>query len=171
VNAPAPPAFRDDLLDPEFLAWFAEHATDEERARFGPQLRELVDAQRYNWRSVARPDQLAPEGDWLIWLILAGRGWGKTKTGAEWTHEKAEENPGCQIALVGASLDDVRDTMVEGESGLLSRPPDSALRGGSRETAWNRSMCELYMANGTNSRASARNARTSSAVLSIISPG
>jgi hypothetical protein len=101
-----------DLLDPGFLAWLAEHATDEERA-VRPQLRELVEAQRYNWRSVARPEQLAPEGEWLIWLIHAGRGWGKTKTGAERVREKAEENPGCRIALVGASLDDVRDTMVD----------------------------------------------------------
>ena len=57
--------------------------------------------------------------------------------------------PGSRIALVGATRDDIRDTMVEGESGLLPCLPDSALRGGSRDTAWNRSMIELYLANGT----------------------
>ncbi|PJF24990.1 MAG: ATP-binding protein, partial [Phototrophicales bacterium] len=38
----------------------------------------------YDWRFLARPDQLPPDGDWRVWLILAGRGWGKTRTGAEW---------------------------------------------------------------------------------------
>jgi phage terminase large subunit-like protein len=96
----------------------------------------------------ARGAQVAPLGDWLVWLILAGRGWGKTRTGAEWVKEHGMARPE-RIALVAATLDDVRDTMVEGESGLLSILPPSALRGGSRDKAWNRSMAELYLANGT----------------------
>lgn len=101
------------------------------------------------WRLIARPSQLAPIGAWFIWLILAGRGWGKTRTGAEWAAEKARRYPGCRIALCSQTFGDGRDTMVEGESGLLSVFEDEELRGGSRETAWNRSIGELYLANGS----------------------
>jgi phage terminase large subunit-like protein len=104
------------------------------------------------WRLIARASQLAPVGKWFIWLILAGRGWGKTRTGAEWAAEKARRYPGCRIALCSQTFADGRDTMVEGESGLLSVFEDSELRGGSRETAWNRSIGELYLANGSRFR-------------------
>jgi phage terminase large subunit-like protein len=111
-----------------------------------------LETARYAWRASddgeARPDQEPPDGDWLVWLILAGRGWGKTRTGAEYVKEHGLQRPE-RCALVAATLDDVRDTMVEGESGLLSILPPSALRGGTRDTAWNRSMAELYLANGT----------------------
>ena len=53
------------------------------------------------WRSVARPEQLPPNGDWTTWLILAGRGWGKTRTGAEWVRSLAESGRAYRIALVG----------------------------------------------------------------------
>lgn len=80
---------------------------------------------QHDWSWWARPKQLTPAGDWLVWLILAGRGFGKTRTGAEWVVQKARENPGCRIALVGATAADVRDTMIEGESGILAiSPPD-----------------------------------------------
>lgn len=72
----------------------------------------------HDWRFWARPEQVAPVGDWSVWLVLAGRGWGKTRTGAQWAHEQARDNP--RIALVGPTAADVRDTMVEGESGLLA---------------------------------------------------
>ena len=57
---------------------------------------------------------------WQLWLILAGRGFGKTRAGAEWIRDIAERDPTARIALVGASLGEVRSVMVEGESGLLS---------------------------------------------------
>jgi phage terminase large subunit-like protein len=57
--------------------------------------------------------------------------------------------PGCRIALVAATFADGRDTMVEGESGLLAVLEDSELRGGSQDLAWNRSMGELFLANGS----------------------
>lgn len=101
------------------------------------------------WLATARPDQLAPQGDWFTWLILAGRGWGKTRAAAEWSAQKARQYPGARIALVAATFADGRDTMVEGNSGLLSVLDDSELRGGNRETAWNRSMGELFLANGS----------------------
>jgi phage terminase large subunit-like protein len=69
-----------------------------------------------------RPEQLPPPGDWTIWAMLAGRGFGKTRAGAEWVHMLARE-PGRRFALVGASLDAARAIMVEGESGLLARVP------------------------------------------------
>ena len=71
------------------------------------------------WKFWARPEQLTPEGNWRIWLILAGRGYGKTRCGAEWVHEQIE-NGKTRIALVGETKADVRDVMVEGESVVLS---------------------------------------------------
>ena len=75
----------------------------------------------YNdWRFWARPDQLAPPGEWRVWLILAGRGFGKTRCGAEWVLEQVRQGR-KRIALVGETKADVRDVMVEGESGILAR--------------------------------------------------
>jgi len=75
-------------------------------------------AAAWSWPLVARPEQLAPRGDWSIWLVKAGRGWGKTRVGAEWVRSVAK--PGARIALVGPTAADVRDVMIEGESGILS---------------------------------------------------
>jgi phage terminase large subunit-like protein len=79
----------------------------------------------FHWPAWARPAQLAPAGDWRVWLILAGRGFGKTRSGAEWVRGEVEAGRAGRIALVGATAADVRDTMIEGESGLLRVfPPD-----------------------------------------------
>lgn len=80
-------------------------------------------ALRTHWRLWAHPAQLPPEGDWLAWLIMAGRGFGKTRAGAEWVREIAESDPQARIALVAASLGEARAVMVEGESGLLAISP------------------------------------------------
>lgn len=98
---------------------------------------------------MARPTQLTPEGDWLVWLLLAGRGFGKTKTGAEDASDFLRRNERVRMAFVGATFTDFRDTMVEGESGILGVLPPSALRGGSVESAWNRSLGELFLSNGS----------------------
>ena len=75
----------------------------------------------YDWPRFARPEQLAPAGDWRTWLILAGRGWGKTRTGAEWVRAMVKS---CRyVNLVGATADDARDIMIEGESGILAICP------------------------------------------------
>ncbi|WP_095012165.1 DNA-packaging protein [Tsuneonella mangrovi] len=80
---------------------------------------------RYLWKLWARRNQLPPRGDWDVWLICAGRGFGKTRAGAEWVRQYARHNPEARIALVGASLAEARGVMVEGESGLLAiAPPD-----------------------------------------------
>ncbi len=81
------------------------------------------DAKRFDWRSVARPTQTAPDGRWKVWLLLAGRGFGKTRSGAEWVREQIEGGKARRMALVGPTAADVRDVMVEGESGLLAISP------------------------------------------------
>jgi phage terminase large subunit-like protein len=73
-----------------------------------------------SWPWTARPSQLAPAHDWSVWLILAGRGFGKTRAGAEWVTAKAEANPGARFGLVGATAHDGLSVMLEGESGLLA---------------------------------------------------
>lgn len=72
------------------------------------------------WRAVARPEQLPPPGSWLVWLVLAGRGWGKTRTGAEFIKGEVAAGRARRIALVAPTAADARDTMVEGTSGILS---------------------------------------------------
>jgi len=79
------------------------------------QLEEL----RYDWRFWGRPEQHEPKGDWKIWLPLAGRGWGKTRCGAEWVRHRIKSGDG-RIACVAPTKGDVRRVMVEGESGLLN---------------------------------------------------
>lgn len=78
---------------------------------------------KYNWDFHARPNQLPPEGDWNTWVVLAGRGFGKTRMGSEWIRKLAHENPGCRIALVAETAADARDVMIKGDSGLLSVDP------------------------------------------------
>lgn len=69
----------------------------------------------------ARTDQHPPEDTaWLIWAMIAGRGSGKTRSGSEWTHRFVEANSGCRFALIAPTGSDIRDTLVEGESGLLA---------------------------------------------------
>lgn len=80
-------------------------------------------ARRWVWEANARPEQLAPPGDWLVFLALAGRGWGKSRCGAEWVNEQAKNDPNARIALVGRTVDDVRGTMVLGESGIMACSP------------------------------------------------
>lgn len=66
---------------------------------------------------------MPPEGDWTTWLVLAGRGFGKTRMGSEWIRKIAEDNPGCRIALVAETAADARDVMIKGDSGLLNCDP------------------------------------------------
>jgi len=81
---------------------------------FARELREKTD-----WSYLARENQKPPEGDWLIWLILAGRGFGKTRTGAETVRKWVNEGLYKNIALIADTIDDAREVMVEGASGLL----------------------------------------------------
>lgn len=72
------------------------------------------------WPFWRRPDQCAPDGNWRIWMVLAGRGYGKTRMGAEWVDGIARSDPAVRIALIAANMGEARGVMVEGESGILS---------------------------------------------------
>jgi len=74
--------------------------------------------EEWDWQALA--GQREPPGAWRNWLMLAGRGFGKTRAGAEWVLARARTTPGARIALVGGSLDEVAGIMIEGESGLLA---------------------------------------------------
>ena len=78
-----------------------------------------------DWRVWARPSQLPPGGAWRVWLLLAGRGFGKTRSGAEWVRRQAESGAAERIALVAPTARDARLVMVEGESGLLAIASDA----------------------------------------------
>lgn len=90
-----------------------------------------------DWRAWAHPCQIPDEGDWGTWLFLGGRGAGKTRAGAEWLSGQAE--PGRRLALVGPTLHDVREVMIEGPSGLKAiAPPDQrpAYEASRRRLVW-----------------------------------
>jgi phage terminase large subunit-like protein len=76
------------------------------------------------WRTKARPEQLPPAGDWNGWIVCAGRGFGKTRCGAEWVQEGVQNGAAKRIALVGPTASDVRDVMVEGPAGILTIAPE-----------------------------------------------
>jgi len=117
-------------LDPQWRAWLAGLSE--------------VDAEQLErlWRWWQRPGQAPPAGDWRTWLVMAGRGFGKTRIGAEWVRAAAERSPKLRIALVGATQDDVRRVMIEGESGLL------AIAGWQRRPRWEPSIGRLTWPGG-----------------------
>lgn len=105
-------------------------------AQLSPELQEKAlegfseDSLLHDFRFWGRPSQLTAldSEKWLI-TLLAGRGYGKTRTLAEWVHDKAMSNPGCRIALVGRVTSDVRDVIIMGESGILAvAPPEEKPR-------------------------------------------
>lgn len=95
---------------------------DEEEHRYF--LRRLTTPQRRTfielWRAWAHDGQLPPEGEWRVWLMLAGRGFGKTRAGAEWVSALAREHPDAVFALVGATPAEVERVMIRGSSGLMA---------------------------------------------------
>lgn len=101
----------------------------------------------------AHPHQLPPDGDWRTWVILGGRGAGKTRAGAEWLRGQVEGStplaagPAERLALIGETYDQVRDVMIQGDSGLLAcAPPD-------RRPMWKASERKLIWANGAMAQA------------------
>jgi phage terminase large subunit-like protein len=112
------------------LAQILAGLTEEERADALSKLSAAtLAALKYDWNFWARPNQLEPEGNWTTWLILAGRGFGKTRTGAEtirkWVCGDTPLSPGrcSKIALVAETAPDARDVMVEGPAGILACHP------------------------------------------------
>jgi phage terminase large subunit-like protein len=98
---------------------------------------------RIRWLAQRRPSQVPPDVDWDVWLLLAGRGFGKSRCGSEWVWWRARSRPGTRWAVVAPTFADCRDTCVEGESGILASAADDDI------AAWNRSIGELRLANGS----------------------
>ncbi|MCJ7527675.1 MAG: terminase family protein [Methyloceanibacter sp.] len=100
-------------LPPRALAKWLSSLSDEE-----------AQALLYDWSFQAREAQLPPDGDWFVWMLRSGRGFGKTRTGAEWVISRAKSEQFQRIALVGQTKADVRDTMVEvGDSSIMRISP------------------------------------------------
>ena len=96
----------------------------EERRRVWGSLSEPErQALAFEWPFWARPEQLPPPGDWTAWLVLAGRGFGKSRSGCEWVRAEVESGRRGRLALVARTASDVRDVIVEGEAGLLAISP------------------------------------------------
>ena len=99
-----------------------------------------------DWPSWVHHGQEPPEGDdWRVWVMIAGRGFGKTRAGAEWVSALAREHPGASFALVAANADEARRLMIEGRSGLLA-----VARAGEEAdaTTWEPSRRRLVFASG-----------------------
>ncbi len=118
-----------DSKDNRALAEWVSSLSHERRHEILADLTEdECEALNYDWRFWARKNQLPPEGNWFCWLILAGRGFGKTRTAVEWIRGltegdsplKAPKDAPERIALVADTFLDGRLTMIEGESGLLA---------------------------------------------------
>ena len=77
----------------------------------------------HDWPSWRRGKQHPPAGDWRVWLLMAGRGFGKTRSGAEWVRGRVEAGLARRVALVVPTAADARDVMIEGESGLAAIAP------------------------------------------------
>jgi phage terminase large subunit-like protein len=99
-------------LPPKQLATFLKRTSDRE-----------LEAIEHDWGWWGRCNQQAPKGDWRTWLLLAGRGFGKTRSGAECIRDQVIHHRRRRIALVAPTAADARDVMVEGESGLLAIGP------------------------------------------------
>lgn len=114
--------------------------------RYSSQTMQLAQA-RVQWQNLsARANQLPPETNWKTWLILSGRGWGKTRTGAEWIVWKAITNPKTRWAVVAPTSADVIDTCFEGESGIITVLNRYGLYD---ENAWNKSRSAYMLPNGS----------------------
>lgn len=98
-----------DSLDIEDREIFLDALTDDE-----------LEAFYKDWRVWGRDNQLAPEGIWTTWMLLAGRGFGKTRTGGEFIRDCVERQGVSRMALVGQGEDDIREVMIEGQSGILA---------------------------------------------------
>ncbi len=86
--------------------------------------RQFAAALKTDWSRLARQNQLPPPGDWRIWLLLAGRGFGKTRTIVEFVRSEVEAGRACRIALLAATASDCRDVLVTGHSGILNVFPE-----------------------------------------------
>jgi len=118
----------DDHENRSLAEWVSSLSLERRQDILGDLTEDECDTLNYDWRFWARKNQLPPEGNWFCWLILAGRGFGKTRTAVEWIRGltegnsplKAPKGAPARIALVADTFLDGRLTMIEGESGLLA---------------------------------------------------
>lgn len=87
------------------------------------QRKRMSEKHTFVWDDHARENQKMPKGDWITWLILAGRGFGKTRTGAETIRKLVMEGKAKRIALIGGSIHEVINVMLQGESGIITISP------------------------------------------------
>ena len=104
---------------------------------------------RTNWLDTARDKQLQPKFDHYIWLILAGRGWGKTRTGAQDIALYALRNPNSNCAVVAPTHGDLRRVCFGGPSGLLSVVPPECLLQSPDQKGYSQSVKEMRLYNGS----------------------
>src|SRR5947209_9394596 len=121
-------------------------ATEEQQRQA---LRHMTVEQMLHWdadfEQWAHTNQLPPNGEgWRVWLMMAGRGFGKTRAGAEWIFRLANGKPGVRVALIGATINDARSVMVEGVSGLVS-----VAKRHRRRLNWEPSLGRLRWPNGS----------------------
>lgn len=131
------PAHVADLLD-RLMAMTPDERADVMRQMTEPMRREMA----HCWTMWAQSGQLAPPGAWRVWLIRAGRGFGKTRAGSEWLHDLARDLPEGRFALVGGTIEEVRRVMIEGKSGLIATAPPTA------RVKWRRDAGEVQFASG-----------------------
>jgi len=98
-----------------------------------------------SWREVRRDNQSPPDDprDWYLWLILAGRGWGKTRTGAEWLLDEMTAFPRYRYGMLCPTFDEGRDVMVEGPSGIIE-----CAKARNIHFEWNRSLGHFIIRGG-----------------------
>lgn len=96
---------------------------------------------RAQWLRMARPNQLPPQTDWATWMIMTGRGFGKTRSAAEDIWFYMAENPGVYVGVIAPTFDDIRHTCIEGESGFLSCCPEQLIEN------YNRSLFTIELTN------------------------
>lgn len=130
-------------------------------------IRELTVGQRLElnarWRRWAHRGQIEPPGDWRVWLIRAGRGFGKTRAGAEWVTHFAREAKDRRVALVGATIEEVRAVMIDGPSGL------AAVAGEDEPVRWNATAGELRFHSGAIASVYSAEIGEVKAVLRVVS--
>ena len=115
------------------LSKLPDREYEEALRRFRGMSSEDLSTLLYDWSFWGRAEQQEPidcrnplcgcEGNYSIWLYLAGRGAGKSRTGSEWARRNAWRYPGCRIAIIAPTAGDARDVMIEGESGILATSP------------------------------------------------
>jgi len=132
---------RDDRLVERLRAL----APEERRAVLDAEGEAHVRALDCDWGNWVRVGQAPPPGEWTVWVMMAGRGFGKTRAGAEWVSQKAREHPGAKIALVAATPEEARRVMIEGRGGLFAAARDGEER---RLMRWEPGLGRLTFASG-----------------------